>query len=494
MELKIPLGWSIKQIKDIGKCVTGTTPKTNEPEYYSSSDYDFLSPADLGNSKYIYNSNKKVSKKGIEVSRSIPKNTVLCVCIGSSIGKVGLSWHEKSCTNQQINSIICNNFFDSQFIYYLLLYYSDYWKSSATFSTVPILNKGRFEEIIIPICDDIEEQRKIAAVLSLVQNAIAQQEQLITLTTELKTALMQQLFTKGTCDEPQKITEIGLIPESWEILPLEKLCLKIVDCPHSTPDFKPTGIRCIKNVNLRNGFFVDEPAFYTSEEDYKERIKRGEPQENDVLFSREAPVGESCLVPQGLRMSLGQRMMLLRTDQKLLNSYFLGQLFYSPSVKLRMKSLEKGATAKHLNLADVKSLKISKPPKQEQIEISNLLNLLDIKLINHKNKKQQLKDLFRTLLHQLMTAQIRVDDLNLSALNLKTLNPEFQPKDQSQANTFNKDSSTVEAKTLSRQSSIPNQDSSTVEAKTLSRQSSNLNQDSSTVKSEQLTLELFPTI
>lgn len=62
-----------------------------------------------------------------------------------------------------------------------------------------------------------EEQRKIAWVLSLVQDAIAQQEQLFTLTTELKTALMQKLFTEGTCDEPQKMTEIGLIPESWDV-------------------------------------------------------------------------------------------------------------------------------------------------------------------------------------------------------------------------------------------------------------------------------------
>ncbi|MDM3855431.1 MAG: restriction endonuclease subunit S [Aphanizomenon gracile PMC649.10] len=270
--------------------------------------------------------------------------------------------------------------------------------------------------VLIP---PLEEQRKIARVLSLVQDAIAQQEQLITLTTELKKALMQKLFTEGTRNEPQKMTEIGLIPESWKLLILKDLCLVIVDCPHSTPKFQPNGVRCVKNVNLRDGFFVDKPAFFTSEEDYKERIKRCEPQENDVLFSREAPVGEACLVPKGIRMSLGQRMMLIRTNPDLLNSSFLVYLFYSPSLKKIMQSLEKGATAKHLNVADVKNLKIPIPTINEQTEICSILTLLDAKWINATNQKKFLTDLFRTLLHQLMTAQIRVDDLNLSALNLE---------------------------------------------------------------------------
>ena len=75
-------------------------------------------------------------------------------------------------------------------------------------------------EIVLP---PIDEQRKIAVVLSLVQDAITQQEQLITLTTELKKALMQKLFTEGTRDEPQKMTEIGLIPENWDVVPLGDL-------------------------------------------------------------------------------------------------------------------------------------------------------------------------------------------------------------------------------------------------------------------------------
>ena len=77
----------------------------------------------------------------------------------------------------------------------------------------------------------IAEQRKIAAVLGLVQRAIEQQERLIALTTELKKALLHKLFTEGLRGEPQKQTEIGPVPESWEVVPLEAFASRS-DCFH----------------------------------------------------------------------------------------------------------------------------------------------------------------------------------------------------------------------------------------------------------------------
>ena len=71
------------------------------------------------------------------------------------------------------------------------------------------------------------EQRKIAGVLGLVQRAIEQQERLIALTTELKKTLLHKLFTEGLRGEPQKQTEIGPVPESWEVVPLGFTCVKI---------------------------------------------------------------------------------------------------------------------------------------------------------------------------------------------------------------------------------------------------------------------------
>jgi type I restriction enzyme, S subunit len=123
---------------------------------------------------------------------------------------------DRSATNQQINAVICNAEHDPHFIYYRLYKDRGSLERAAVKTTVPILNKTNFEsfEIIVP---PLAEQRKIAAVLGLVQRAIEQQERMITLTIELKKALFYKLFTEALRGEPQKQTEIGPVPESWEI-------------------------------------------------------------------------------------------------------------------------------------------------------------------------------------------------------------------------------------------------------------------------------------
>src|SRR5205807_9396934 len=87
-------------------------------------------------------------------------------------------------------------------------------------STFPNISRSALIEFEVPV-PPLSEQRKISAVLGLVQQAIEQQERLIALTTELKKALLHKLFTEGLRGEPQKQTEIGPVPESWEQHPLE---------------------------------------------------------------------------------------------------------------------------------------------------------------------------------------------------------------------------------------------------------------------------------
>lgn len=168
----VPESWEEIKIGDLGKCVTGTTPKTAVEEYWNSNDFDFIAPADIGNTKYVYNSSKMMSNEGLKVSRILPKNSVLCVCIGSSIGKVGLTFKNQSATNQQINSIICKSEYNPIYTYYLLVQYAKHWRGHATFGPVPILNKGQFELIKIFVAKDKIEQIIIANSLQTLDNKI----------------------------------------------------------------------------------------------------------------------------------------------------------------------------------------------------------------------------------------------------------------------------------------------------------------------------------
>jgi type I restriction enzyme, S subunit len=168
----MPESWFIQKIGDLGKIVTGTTPPTKYKGYYQGGHYQFIAPNDIGKTTRIYETEKKITDKGLEVSRLLPKESVCFVCIGSTIGKVGITAEEKSTTNQQINSVIVSNNYDPYFVTYLMDYKSKYIASFASPSPVPILSKGKFEEISIMLSSDITEQQETARVLMTIDETI----------------------------------------------------------------------------------------------------------------------------------------------------------------------------------------------------------------------------------------------------------------------------------------------------------------------------------
>jgi type I restriction enzyme S subunit len=168
---EVPESWDEVEIGSLGQIVTGSTPSTKIDRYYSPQEIDFISPGDISYGKYIYSTEKHISKAGFAVSRPVPKDAICCVCIGSSIGKVAKSYRE-STSNQQVNTIICNDNYDSDFVYYLMSFYSDMWRSHATFGPVPLLSKGSFSKINIPVSADLLEQKKIAKMLTAIEDSI----------------------------------------------------------------------------------------------------------------------------------------------------------------------------------------------------------------------------------------------------------------------------------------------------------------------------------
>src|SRR5678815_655033 len=171
-DLHIPR-WQRCSIRQIGEVVTGRTPSTQRTDFYGG-DYNFVSPADLDGNKYVVSAHRRLTEAGFKQCRGLPKDAVLVGCIGN-VGKLGMLSDDHTATNQQINAIICNAENDPHFIYYRLYKDRDRLENVAVKTTVPILNKTNFENFEIDI-PPLSEQRKIAAVLGLVQRAIEQQE------------------------------------------------------------------------------------------------------------------------------------------------------------------------------------------------------------------------------------------------------------------------------------------------------------------------------
>ncbi len=187
-------GWKKKSVGDIADVVTGKTPPKSDKTNYGGH-LPFVSPAYLGAYKYISKSKKHLSEKGSKKARILPIGTSLFTCIGSTIGKVGLTAVDLT-TNQQINAAIPKNgSVYEEYLYYALCDIAPRVKRIAGVQAVPIINKTEFENQIIYLPADIPEQKSIAEVLTTSQREIDLLKQLAEKYKTQKRGLMQKMLT-----------------------------------------------------------------------------------------------------------------------------------------------------------------------------------------------------------------------------------------------------------------------------------------------------------
>jgi type I restriction enzyme S subunit len=159
------------------------------------------------------------------------------------------------------------------------------------------------------------------------------------------------------------------VPEGWTWKPLESVCERVVDCPHSTPKWTASGRLCVRTTNFAPGFLNLSERQFVSDKTFNERIERLRPEPGDVLYSREGGIlGIACMIPQGVELCLGQRMMLFRSKSDF-NSAFMMYWLNSPHILDRVRELTGGSASPHLNVRDIKNFPTPSPPFIEQREI-----------------------------------------------------------------------------------------------------------------------------
>lgn len=186
--------WEEKQLGNIGEIITGNTPSTKDITNYGGNKL-FVSPADISNNRYVSDTKIKLTDKGFSVGRYIPANSVLFVCIGSTIGKVAQNKFE-CITNQQINTIVPYEEYLSDFIYSVLEHKASQIAMLAGQQAVPIINKTLFSSISILVPPQKEEHQKIADCFFSLDELIEATSRKVEILKEHKKGLMQQLFPK----------------------------------------------------------------------------------------------------------------------------------------------------------------------------------------------------------------------------------------------------------------------------------------------------------
>jgi len=160
---------------------------------------------------------------------------------------------------------------------------------------------------------------------------------------------------------------------------LQSLCHSITDCDHSTPQWTPTGKIVVRNFNIKNGRLLLDKLSFTDEETFKTRTARSKPESGDLIITREAPMGEICIIPKGIDCCLGQRVVLIKPNSEKIDSEYLLYAIQSEFVQKQIKKSEKtGSTVSNLRIPDLKAILI--PVTKSQQKIASVLSVLDTKI------------------------------------------------------------------------------------------------------------------
>jgi type I restriction enzyme M protein len=187
---------------------------------------------------------------------------------------------------------------------------------------------------------------------------------------------------------------IKIKPE-WEMLSLDELC-DFIDYRGKTPTKTESGVRLITAKNVRKGYIDIEPQEFIGLDDYDNVMTRGFPQKGDVLFTTEAPLGNVALLDLEERISLAQRIILLRPKSKNLLSRFLVQALLDSNTQCRIENYASGSTVLGIKQSSLREIEIPVPPIEEQELIVNAIE--EEKQLVNANKRlmeifeQKIKD------------------------------------------------------------------------------------------------------
>lgn len=256
------------------------------------------------------------------------------------------------------------------------------------------------------------EQRRIATVLNIIQDEIVAQDDIIQELYEFKRSVVEHLFTYGLFnkDLETKKTQLGDIPAKWELKTVEDIAntvtVGIVVRPQSY--YVEDGIPAFRSLNIKEDRISTNDLIYIDPVAHETTVAKSRLRFDDILIVRTGYTGTSCTVPKEFDNSNCIDLVIVRGDNNKVINRYLSRFFNSSFAKKQTLANETGMAQKHLNVGAVKRTLVPIPSLEEQKLIVEKLEMIDEKIGAEEDRKTALEEFFRTMLHQLMTGQIRL--------------------------------------------------------------------------------------
>ncbi|MFA0611357.1 restriction endonuclease subunit S [Vibrio sp. 10N.222.49.B4] len=283
--------------------------------------------------------------------------------------------------------------------------------SIADTTSIPQLNNFHLNETSFAF-PPLPEQKKIAAILTSVDEVIEKTKAQIDKLKDLKTGMMQELLTRGVGVDGKPHTEfkdspVGRIPKGWEVKSIIQVLERVIDYRGKSPPKSDSGLPLLTAKNIRKGFINPEPKEFIPFEKYEEWMVRGVPTYGDVFITTEAPLGNVARVPK-YKFAIGQRVLALCPKGDLLDTDFLVFVLQSESFVKQLVLQSTGSTVAGIKQSTFKNILLPVPSLGEQVYIAGCLKSNVKKCEGLEVKLTKLKDIKKALMQDLLTGKKRV--------------------------------------------------------------------------------------
>ncbi len=413
----IPDDWDVRALGDVATIIGGGTPSTLNSAYWNG-DIQWFTPAELSDSKkYISKSERTITERGLKESSAklLPKGTVL-LTTRASIGITAIL-ENPACTNQGFQSLIAKNNFCNEFLYYVIPLIKNEMLSRASGSTFAEISAKKLSSITFPF-PPLAEQQRIAKALSDVDALISTTEKLIQKKKNIKQGAMQNLLTgkkrlpgfgPQTKSSAYKQTELGPIPDDWEVKNLGEIC-DLINGDRSSKypkddEMVSNGIPFINAGHLKEGAVDFDEMDYITRNHYQS-LSGAKIREGDILFCLRGSLGKNALVNfnDGAPAS---SLCVIR--HKTINEKLLFQIINSALFEKQIIDANSGSSQPNLSAKEVSNFLIPIPTsKEEQTAIANVLSCMDKEIETLNTKLEKYHNLKTAMMQQLLTGKIRL--------------------------------------------------------------------------------------
>lgn len=403
----IPKKWEFKKLKDISlDFIGGGTPSTANPKYWNGNIAWMTSAHITG--REVLTGQRYITNKGLENSSAqiVPKNNLL-VATRVGVGKTAINRIDVAISQDLTGVIIDENKAVPDYLYWVLIKHEKKLKSLAQGSTIKgILREdlGKIKLILPPL----PQQKKIADILSTVDQAIEKVGEAIEKTQRLKKSLMQELLTNGVGHKEFKDTALGRLPKDWEVQELSEVVCINRNSIDPVRDFPNNEFFYIDIDSVENETGLVKAPMEILGKNAPLRARRVI-HYNDVIMSTVRPYLKAfALIPEKYDKQICSTGFAVLTCKEALLPSFLFHVTLSESFISQCNRIMVGAQYPALNSSQVSRLKLPVPNIDEQRKIAEILNLINKRWQSEKNRKERLEKIKKGLMDDLLTGEKRV--------------------------------------------------------------------------------------